>query len=172
MPKITDNIEYINTTLLLSQGKNWIENGTAYKLTEVFSCKNPKDLISEFLFLISNLYSSQDNYEKSNFYLNLSNFLNPKFIFNLLLIAENQYLNGEYKKVKKTLKNFKKENIFYYWYRVKKETQIIAKQKNKKKSLDYITEELKKIENLNKKFLFDIANFHKNSKEYKKAIKF
>ena len=170
--KITDNIEYINTTLLLSQGKNWIENGTAYKLTEVFSCKNPKDLISEFLFLISNLYSSQDNYEKSNFYLNLSNFLNPKFIFNLSLVAENQYLNGEYKKVKKTLKNFKKENIFYYWYRVKKETQIIAKQKNKKKSLDYITEEFKKIENLNKKFLFDIANFHKNSKEYKKAIKF
>ena len=170
--KITDNIEYINTTLLLSQGKNWIENGTAYKLTEVFSCKNPKDLISEFLFLISNLYSSQDNYEKSNFYLNLSNFLNPKFIFNLSLVAENQYLNGEYKKVKKTLKNFKKENTFYYWYRVKKETQIIAKQKNKKKSLDYITEEFKKIENLNKKFLFDIANFHKNSKEYKKAIKF
>ena len=170
--KITDNIEYINTTLLLSQGKNWIENGTAYKLTEVFSCKNPKDLISEFLFLISNLYSSQDNYEKSNFYLNLSNFLNPKFIFNLALVAENQYLNGEYKKVKKTLKNFKKENTFYYWYRVKKETQIIAKQKNKKKSLDYITEEFKKIENLNKKFLFDIANFHKNSKEYKKAIKF
>ena len=170
--KITDNIEYINTTLLLSQGKNWIENGTAYKLTEVFSCKNPKDLISEFLFLISNLYSSQDNYEKSNFYLNLSNFLNPKFIFNLSLVAENQYLNGEYKKVKKTLKNFKKENIFYYWYRVKKEAQIIAKQKNKKKSLDYITEEFKKIENLNKKFLFDIANFHKNSKEYKKAIKF
>jgi hypothetical protein len=170
--KITDNIEYINTTLLLSQGKNWIENETAYKLTEVFSCKNPKDLISEFLFLISNLYSSQDNYEKSNFYLNLSNFLNPKFIFNLSLVAENQYLNGEYKKVKKTLKNFKKENTFYYWYRVKKETQIIAKQKNKKKSLDYITEEFKKIENLNKKFLFDIANFHKNSKEYKKAIKF
>ena len=170
--KITNNIEYINTTLLLSQGKNWIDNGTAYKLTEVFSCKNPKDLISEFLFLISNLYSSQDNYEKSNFYLNLSNFLNPKFVFNLSLVAENQYLNEEYKKVKKTLKNFKKENIFYYWYRVKKETQIIAKQKNKKKSLDYITEEFKKIENLNKKFLFDIANFHKNSKEYKKAIKF
>ena len=170
--KITNNIEYINTTLLLSQGKNWIDNGTAHKLTEVFSCKNPKDLISEFLFLISNLYSSQDNYEKSNFYLNLSNFLNPKFVFNLSLVAENQYLNGEYKKVKKTLKNFKKENIFYYWYRIKKETQIIAKQKNKKKSLDYITEEFNKIENLNKKFLFDIANFHKNSKEYKKAIKF
>ena len=37
----------------------------------------------------------------SNFYLNLSNFLNPKFIFNLSLVAENYYLNGDYEKAKK-----------------------------------------------------------------------
>ena len=74
---------------------------------EVFSCKNYNDIIGEYLFLISNLYSSQDDFEKSNFYLNLSNFLNPKFIFNLSLVAENQYLNEEYKKTKKTLKNKK-----------------------------------------------------------------
>ena len=119
--KIVDEIEYINTTLLLSQGKSWIENGDLEKFNEFFSCKNPNDIISEFLFLISNLYSSQDNFEKSNFFLNLSNFLNPKFVFNLSLVAENQYLNGEYKQAKKTLKNFKKEDNFYYWFRVKKE---------------------------------------------------
>ena len=56
--------------------------------------------MSEFLFLISNLYSSQDNFEKSNFYLNLSNYLNPKFKFNLSLVAENYYLNREFNKVK------------------------------------------------------------------------
>ena len=113
--------------MLLSQGKNWIETENTKKLIDVFSCKNPNDIISEFLFLISNLYSSQDNFEKSNFYLNLSNFLNPKFVFNLSLVVENQYLNEEYKKAKKTLKKFKKEDSFYYWYRVKKEAQIIAK---------------------------------------------
>tara|TARA_B100000700_G_C15047668_1_gene858709 strand:- start:277 stop:1962 length:1686 start_codon:yes stop_codon:yes gene_type:complete len=170
--KITDNIEYINTTLLLSQGKSWIENGNKEKLTEVFSCKNHTDIIGEFFFLVSNLYSSQDNFEKSNFYLNLSNFLNPKFIFNLSLVAENQFSNEEYKKMKKTLRNFTKKDNFYYWYRVKKEALIIAKKRNKKESLNYITTEFIKIEKPNKKFLFDMANFYKNSKEYEKAIKY
>ena len=54
---------------------------------------------------------------------------NPKFIYNLSLVAENQYINEEYKKAKKTLKVFKKEDNFYYWFRVKKEAQIIEKQR-------------------------------------------
>ena len=170
--KITNDLDYINSTLLLSQGKRWIQNGEIEKLTRVFSCKNSSDIISEFLFLVSNLYSSQDNFEKSNFYLNLSNFLNPKFIFNLSLVAENQYFNGEYKKVKKTLKNFKKEDSFYYWYRIKKNAQIIAKQRNKIESLNYITSEFEKMNKVNDKILFDIANFYKNSKEYELAIKY
>ena len=170
--KIIDDLEFINTTLLLSQGKSWIENGNPEKLADFFSCKNHNDIISEFLFLVSNLYSAQDDFEKSNFYLNLSNFLNPKFIFNLSLVAENYYLNKDYKKAKKILKNFKKEDDFYYWYRVKKEAQIIAIQRNKKESLNYITAEFKKIDAPNNKILFDIANFYKNSKEYDEAIKY
>ncbi len=170
--EITADLDYLNTTLLLSQGKSWIENGNTKKLIDVFSCKNSNDIISEFLFLISNLYSSQDNFEKSNFYLNLSNFLNPKFVFNLSLVIENHYINGEYKKAKKILKKFKKEDNFYYWYRVKKEAQIIAKKRNKKESLNYITAEFNKIDNPSKKMLFDIANFYKNSKRYEEAIKY
>ena len=170
--KITNDIEYINTTLLLSQGKSWIENENMEKFNKVFSCKEPNDIIGEFLFLISNLYSSEDNFEKSNFYLNLSNFLNPKFLFNLSLVAENQYFNKEYNKAKITLKNFKKEDNFYHWYRVKKESQIIANQRNKRESLNYITAEFNKINKPNDKILFDIANFYKNSKKYEEAIRF
>ena len=170
--KIAKNLNYIDTSLLLSQGKSWIESHNTEKFISFFSCKNTNDIISEFLFLISNLYSSQDNFEKSNFYLNLSNFLNPKFIFNLSLVVENQYLNEEYEKAKKTLKNFRKDNNFYYWYRIKKEAQIIAKQRNKKESLNYITAEFKKIDEINNKILFDIANFYKNSKDYENAIKY
>ena len=170
--RIVGNLDYINTTLLLSQGKSWIENQNSKKLIDVFSCKNPNDIISEFLFLISNIYSSQDNFEKSNFYLNLSNFLNPKFVFNLSLVAENQYFNGEYKKAKNTLKNFKKNDKFYYWYRIKKESQIIEKQRNKKESLNYIVLQFNKINQPNNRILFDIANFYKNSKEYSNSIKY
>ena len=168
--KLSDNIEYINSTLLLSQGKSWLDNGNEEKFTKFFSCENHDDIISEFFFLISNLYSSQDDFDKSNFFLNLSNFSNPKFIFNLSLVIENQYLNGEFKKAKKNLKKFKKDNLFYYWYRVKKEALIIDDEEGVKKSLQYIESEFKKIDDPNNKMLFDIANFFKNSKEYQQAI--
>ena len=169
--KITDDIHYINSTLLLSQGKSWIEKGNFDQFQKVFSCRNPNDIISEFLFLISNLYSSEDSFEKSNFYLNLSNFLNPKFIFNLSLVAENQYLNKEYKKARKTLKKLdNKNNIFYDWYRIKKEAQIIAKEVGNNESLNFIDLEFKKIVSPNKKILFDMANFYKNFKKYDEAI--
>ena len=168
--KVVEDIKYINATLLLSQAKSWIENKNSKKIVEVFSCKNPNHIISEFLFLISNLYSSQDNFKKSNFYLNLSNYLNPNFIFNLSLVAENHYLNQEYKKAKKTLKNFSNEDNFYNWFRIKKEAQIIEKQRNTEESLNYLTAEFNKIMNPNNRILFDMANFYKNSKNYEEAI--
>ena len=170
--EITANKNYINSTLLVSQGKNWIENKNFEKFKSVFSCQKHTDILSEFLFLISNLYSSQDNFEKSNFYLYLSNFLNPKFIYNLTLVAENYYFNKDYNKAKKILKNFSREDIFFHWYQIKKEAQIIGKQKNKQASLRFITSEFNKIKNPNDKMIFDIANFNKNSEEYQTAIKY
>ena len=169
---MTDGIKFINTSLLLSQGKSWIENGNEKKINAVFSCKNHNDLISEFLFLISNLYSAQDNFTKSNFYLYLSNYLNPKFHYNLSLIAENQYANKEFDLVKNILLEFGKEDNFYYWYRLKKEAQIISKEINAKESLKFIESNFNKIEKPNEKILFDIANFYKNAKEYEQAIKY
>ena len=169
---IISDIEYINSTLLLSQGKSWIESKNYQNFKNVFSCQNHNHIISEFLFLISNLYASQDDFEKSNFYLYLSNYSNPKFVFNLSLVAENYYLNADYKKSKKILKNFKEENVFYYWFRVKKEAQIISKQKNKKESIKFISSKFEKINEPNNKMIFDLANFYKNSKDYETAIKY
>ena len=167
-----DDLDYINTTLLLSQGKSWIENNKYEEFKNVFSCGNQNDVIGEFLFLISNLYSSQDRFDISNFYLSLSNYMNPKFVFNLSLVAENSYLNGNYEKSKKVLKNFDKHQDLYYWYRSKKEAQIIVKTKNRDEGLNYITSKFLEIENPNNKFLFDIANFNKNSKKFDQAIKY
>ena len=85
--------------------------------------------------------------------------MNPKFVFNLSLVVENQYLSGEYKKAKKILKNFKRDDKFYYWYRVKKEAKIIEYQVNKQESLKYISSEFGKIDQPNNKIIFDVANF-------------
>jgi len=167
---VAGQLEYINSTLLLSQSKSWVDNEKFKEFNKIFSCNNHNDVISEFLFLVSNLYSSQDDFEKSNFYLNLSNYLNPKFKFNLSLVAENFYLNNEYYKVKKVLKNFDKKDEFYYWFRVKKEAQIIIKDQGYEDGIDFISDKFSKINNPNLKIVFDVANFYKNSKKYEKAI--
>ena len=170
--KVSKNINYINSTLLLSQGKSWIEKKNFEKFDQVFSCQNHNHILSEFLFLISNLYSSQNNFERSNFYLYLSNFLNSKFIYNFSLVVENDYLNEDYEKAKKILKNFKKEDNIYYWNRKKKEAQIILIQKNREESLKFIVSEFEKVKEPNDKMIFDLANFYKRSKDYKTAIKY
>ncbi len=167
---VVDQIDDINSTLLLSQSKSWIDKKRFEEFNKIFSCKNHNHIISEFLFLISSLYSSQDNFEKSNFYLNLSNYLNPNFKFNLSLAAENFYFNKEFEKVKKIIKNFRGNEEFYYWFRVKKETQIIIKEQNYHNGIKYMESKFEKIEKPNIKMNFDLANFYKNSKNYDKAI--
>ena len=169
---ITDDLDYLSTSLLVSQGKKWIESKKIKEFKKIFSCRNSTDIASEFFFLVSNLYSSKDDLEKSNFYLNISHYLNPKFKFNLSLLAENYYLNLNYIKTLKILESFDKNNEFYYWFRLKKEAQIISKKQNKDKSLDFINFHFKKIKNPSTKIIFDIANFNKNAKKYKDAIKY
>ena len=167
---IADKVDYINSTLLLSQSKSWINKKRYKEFNKIFSCKNHNDVVGEFLFLISNLYSSQNNFEKSNFYLNLSNYLNPKFKFNLSLVAENFYVNDEFTKVKDILKNFNKEDEFYYWFRIKTETKMIIEQQGYENAIKYLDIKYDKISETNIKIDFDLANFYKNSKNYKKAI--
>ena len=169
---IFDEIEFIDSTLLLSQGKIWVENNEYNKFTKIFSCNNHNDIVSEFLFLIANLYSSEKDLNKSNFYSNLSYYLNPKFKFNLALIAENYYENNEYKKVKRIIQNFNDDDQFYYWFRSKKEAQIIIEEEGVENGVNFITSKFKKIKKPNFKILFDIANFYKNSKNYEKAVEY
>ena len=169
---IIDNLDYLNSSLLISQGKKWIEDKKLGEFKKIFSCNDPTDIVSELFFLVSNLYSSQNNYENSNFYSNISYYLNPKFKFNLSLLAENYYLNKDYTKTLKILESFNKKDEFYYWFKLKKEAQIISKLQNKDKSLDFINLNFKRIKNPSIKIVFDVANFNKNAKKYKEAIRY
>jgi len=166
----TNNLEYLNSSLLISQGKKWIEDEELEEFKKIFSCRNSNDIVGEFFFLVANLYSSQEDYEKSNFYLNVAHFLNPKFKFNLSLLAENYYVNKNYTKTSKVLNNFNKKDEFYYWFKIKKEAQITAKLKSEEAALNFINSKFKKIKNPSIKIILDIANFNKNAKKYKVAI--
>ena len=167
---ITDNLDYLNSSMLISQTKLWIENQETKEFQKIFSCRSPHDIVSELFFLVANLYSSENDYENSNFYLNISYNLNPKFIFNLTLPAENYYFSGDYKNTLKILNSFNKKYYFHYWFKLKKEAQIILKQKNYDSSLNFINSKFKNIKDPSIKMIFDIANFHKSAKKYKRAI--
>jgi Tetratricopeptide repeat. len=163
-------IEPITSTLLILQSKNWIEENNLDSFSKIFSCKSENDILAEIFFLISNLYSSQEDYNMSNYYLNISNYLNPKFKFNLSLAIENYYLMNKDVEIKKVLKNFDVKDGIYYWYRIKKEYEILKEVEGGKKSLNFLNSKFKNLKIKSPKIYFDLGNIYKNLKEYNKSI--
>ncbi len=170
--EISKTIEPLTSGLLIAQVNKWIENNEYNKFNNHFSCKNENDLLAEFFFLISNLYSSQDQFMESNFYLNISNYLNPKFYFNLSLLAENYHLNDNFELSKRILKKFKKEDEIYYWFKIKKNTLFLIEQKNEKEAINYFEKKIFNFKNPSNKILYDIGNIYKRFENYKKAIEY
>ena len=170
--EISKTIEPLKSSLLIAQANKWIDEKNYKKFNHYFSCKNENDLLAEFFFLISNLYSSQDKFKESNFYLNISNYLNPKFYFNLSLLAENYHLNDNFILAKKILQNFSNEDEIYHWYKTKKIAQFLAEQKGDEVALTYIEKNINTFKNPSNKILYDIANIYKKFKNYKKAIEY
>ena len=90
-----------NSNLLIKQAENFILNDESKKIENFFDCKNPTDVIAEIFYVIANLYSTQQNYQLSNFYLKISLFLNNKFTPNKTLLAENFFYQKRYELSKK-----------------------------------------------------------------------
>ena len=73
-------------------------------------------------------------------------------------------------KSKRVLENFKINQDFYYWYKSKKEAQIITKTKSREEALKYIISKFNKIKNPNDKFIYDVAIFIETHKNMKKQL--
>ena len=168
--KISSEINELSSNLIILQTKAWIEKSNFKEIEKIFSCKNENDLLAEFFYLVSNLYSSQEEFEQSNFYLNISYFLNKKFKINLSLMADNYFLNENYEQSLKVLEIFNLKDDLYYWFKIKQTGKIITEQRNKEESLKFIESNFKKIKNPSNKILFDLAAVYKNSKKYEKSI--
>ena len=168
---ISKSIVPLTDTLLISQSKEWIENEKFEKFEKYFSCYNETDILSEFFFLIANLFSSQEIYEQSNFYLRISEYLNKKFYFNLSLLAENYYLNDNFKYSKIILDKFKNKDDVYNWYRIKKIGKILSESGKEDESLEFTEKNFKLINKPSVKTLYDMANIYRSFKKYDNAIK-
>ena len=168
--QVLQNINQLNKPLLIAQSVKWIEEKNYNKLNNLFSCKNEKDIIAEFFYLIANLYSSQGLFKESNFYIILAKYLNPKFTLNSTLLIENYMDTKKYKLVKNELSNIEKDNVIYNWFKVKKNASIIQETKNDDSALKFIKKEYGKIQNPSNKILFDMANILRNFQDYEGAI--
>ncbi len=169
--KLQNKIDYTNSSILIAQAKHWIEIKRFDKITSVFSCKNENHIISEFLFLISNLYSSQELYKKSNFYIHLSNYLNPKFNFNNSLLVENYISNKKFDLALKYLNFISEEDLIFSWYKNKKKSSIIKKQENEEAAFNFLEKKFDELKTNNIKVLYDMGGIYKSFKKYEEAIK-
>ena len=169
---ISNKISDLDSSLLLSQIKYWSKNSEYEKINNLFSCKSEKDLIAEFFYLIASLYSSQGQYFESNFYLILSDYLNPKFYPNLALLIENHVDNKRYKLAKRELDKITKKSLLLDWFKIKKKASIIeAEDEEEQNALKFVKKKYELLKSQNAKIKFDMANILRNFKDYKYSIK-
>ena len=162
-----------NKNLLLKESINFVNSGKEKKITDLFNCKNPKDSIAEIFYIIANLYSTEKNFQKSNFYLNISLFLNNKFTPNKALRAENFFYLGDEKLSKELYESLKKIGPAYSWFATKSIGAILLNSKNKKKyAVSYVEKEFKRLPDHNFEHYYELGNFYKDNNFYKQAIEF
>ena len=118
-----------------SKAKNLIENAAQqypgnlllnqYKKTIIekernknqFSCKKPEDILAEIFYIIANALSSSGSYQLSNFYTNLSKYLNPEFFSFDSLLAENFLFLKKYELAQKVYKKLSSVGSVYYLFK-------------------------------------------------------
>ena len=64
-----------SSNLLINQTLEDLKLNKITKVKKLYNCQNLNHGISELFYVIANLYSSEKEYRKSNFYFRISNFL-------------------------------------------------------------------------------------------------
>ena len=161
-----------SSNLLLKQTEAFLINDQNHKIKNFFNFKNPNDSLAEFFYIIANLYSNQEEFQLSNFYLKISLLLNKKFKSNNALLAENFYYLEKEKISKDIYKSMKSIGSIYSWHSSRNIASILVKEKDKK----YAIKSLKKNFNLllkpNVEHYYDLANFYKNNEYFEESIKY
>ncbi len=169
---IQNSTKKYNSNLLLQQANLFFLNNKVKKIEHLFNCKNPKDSLAEFFYVIANLYSSEDDYRLSNFYLNISLLLNEKFTPNRTLLAENFYYQKKYDESKDVYVFIKSIGQVYYWYASKNIAIILTDEKGKEYSTKALEKDFNSLTKINPRHYYELANFYKDNEFYKESINY
>jgi len=161
-----------NSNLLIKQAENFVLNGKNNNITNFFDCKNPSDAMAEIFYVIANLYSTQEDYQLSNFYLKISLFLNNRFTPNKTLLAENFYNQKKYELSKKIYNSLESIGPVYGWYGATNQAIILSEIESKEQAALSLEKEFNLLSNPNFEHYYELANFYKDNEYYKKSIKY
>ena len=161
-----------NSNILLKQTEFFLLNNNNKKIKNFFNCKNPNHSIAEFFYVLANLYSSEGDYEVSNFYLKISFILNNNFLSNKALLAENFYYQKKYEESKKIYFSLKKIGPVYSWHASKNIASILLDEKGKEDSINSLKKDFKLLRNPNFEHFYELANFYKDNQYHEESIKY
>jgi hypothetical protein len=161
-----------SSNLLIKQTEFFFLNDKNEKIRNFFDCKNPKDSLAEFFYVMANLYSGEKEYRLSNFYLKISLFLNNKFLPNKALLAENFYYQKKFEESKSIYYSLKSIGSAYSWYASKNIASILLDEKGKKYSVSSLEDDFNLLPNPNFEHYYELANFYKDNEYYKESIKY
>ncbi len=161
-----------NTTLLIRQTNVFINQNETKKIIKLFDCNKPAHSMAEIFYVLANMYSTQEDYQTSNFYLNISLLLNNKFHPNKILLAENYYLQKKFDKSKELYDSIKQIGTIYSWFGSQSISAIIEKKESKDKSISYLKKEFDLLKNLNFNHFYDLANHFKENENFEDSIKY
>jgi len=160
------------SNLLIKQTENFILTGNSKKIKKLFNCKNPMDVIAEIFYVIANIYSTEKNYQLSNFYLKISFFLNNKFTPNKTLLAENFFYQQKYELSKKIYNSLKSIGPVYSWYASINLAIILSDIEDKEYAVFDLEDEFNLLLNPDLEHNYELANFFKDREYYQESIKY
>ena len=167
--KIIDNsLEKYPRNLLLNQYKIDLINS---KNNFDFDCKKKQHIVAEILYITANALSSQSIYPLSNFYLNLSKYLNKEFLAFDTLMAENLYKINDLSGAKNIYKKLTNYGEAFKWYSNKQISKILIQEKKKDKSIKLLSKSFNDLSYKGVYETYDYAEFLKNNEEFESAIK-
>ncbi|MDB3858060.1 tetratricopeptide repeat protein [Pelagibacteraceae bacterium] len=155
--------------LLLNQYKLDDENK---KHSNNFNCQNSSHVIAEILYITANALSTQNIYDVSNFYLNLSKYLNKNFYSFDILLAENYYKIHNLEEAKKVYEKIGKNGQAYLWHSAKQKSRILIKEKKKEKALKVMSDAYENLKYKNIYIKFDFAKFLRINEQFESSIKY
>ena len=164
---LDSSLELYPRNLLLNQYKLDLKDK---KYKNNFNCQSLSNVVAELFYITANVLSSQRIYAFSNFYLNLSKYLNSNFHSLNTQLAENFYNIDDFAQAKKIYKEMSKQGEAFFWYSAKQNAKIFIKEGKKKEALKLIAKTYAKLSQKNIYEMYDYAKFLKNNDQFENSI--